>query len=80
MNNVYPANEFAGDAILTSLSAIKQAQGRLHLLTSMGSSPTILASQIELCDLLLAEISGIRNHLVSISNRRRGHLQRANLG
>jgi len=75
MNKVYRVNEFADDAILSSLSAIKQAQSRRHLLTGTGSSPTILASQIEVCDLLLAEISGIRNILAGISNRRRGQFQ-----
>jgi hypothetical protein len=50
-------------ALWNSLSAIKQAHVQLHLLTGMRTSPTVLASQIELCEVLLDEISGIRSSL-----------------
>jgi hypothetical protein len=46
-----------------SLTMIRQAHNRLHLLSSMHASPTVLASQIELCNVLLVEISGIRSSL-----------------
>jgi hypothetical protein len=50
-------------ALRNSLSAIKQAHDRLHLLGGMCTTGTVLASQIELCDVLLVEISGIRSSL-----------------
>jgi hypothetical protein len=56
-------NGFADGALWNSLSAIKQAQIRLHLLTGMRASPSVLASQIELCDVLLLEISDIHSGL-----------------
>jgi hypothetical protein len=61
-----------GDGTLrNSLTAIKQAHIQLHVLTGMRPSPTVLASQIKLCDMLLIEISGIRSNLArEISNRR----------
>ena len=46
-----------------SLSAIKEARVRLDVLTGMSTTATTLASQIELCDVLLIEISGIRSTL-----------------
>jgi hypothetical protein len=45
------------------LTAIRQAHNRLHFLSTMRASPTVLASQIELCDVLLFEISDIRSSL-----------------
>jgi hypothetical protein len=48
-----------------SLSTIREAHSQLHLLKGMSTTPTVLASQIELCDVLLAEISGIRSSLAS---------------
>jgi len=58
-----PASVFNGGAVVHSLSAIRHAHGQLHRLTGMQTSPTVLASQIELCDLLLVEISGIHRSL-----------------
>jgi hypothetical protein len=55
-----------------SLTAIKQAHIRLHLLTGKRASPTVLASQIELCDVLLLEISGIRSSLAKDIKQTRG--------
>jgi hypothetical protein len=55
-----------------SLSAIKQAHDQLHLLTGMATTATVLASQIELCDVLLIEISGIRRSLARDLNHTRG--------
>ena len=62
----------SGDRGLGScLTAIKRAHDRLHLLSSMRASPTSLASQIELCDVLLAEISDIRSSLARDIEERR---------
>ncbi|WP_157450440.1 hypothetical protein [Bradyrhizobium sp. ARR65] len=46
-----------------SLSTIKEAHVRLHGMTSLATTATLLASQIALCDVLLIEISGIRSSL-----------------
>jgi hypothetical protein len=59
-------------ALRSSLSAIKQAHDQLHLLTGMDTTATVLASQIELCDALLVEISGIRSSLAKVLNYNRG--------
>lgn len=50
-------------ALRDSLSTIKKAQVQMHRLTGMGTTPTVLVSQIELCDVLLLEISGIHSNL-----------------
>ena len=47
-----------------SLSTIKEARVRLDVLTGMSTTATMLASQIELCDVLLIVISSIRSTLV----------------
>jgi hypothetical protein len=59
-------------ALRSSLSAIKQAHDKLHLLTGMDTTATVLAWQIELCDVLLVEISGIRSSLAKDLNHTRG--------
>ena len=41
----------------------KDAHMQLHLLTGMRTAKTVLAWQIELCDVLLVEISSIRTNL-----------------
>src|SRR5258708_39539584 len=51
------------DALLHSLSTIHAAKTRLHLLTSGTSTPSVLVSQIRLCDVLLREIRVIRSCL-----------------
>jgi len=58
-------------ALEGSLSAIKQAHDQLHLLTGMATTATVLAWQIELCDVLLIEISGIRSSLARDINHTR---------
>jgi hypothetical protein len=63
---------FADGAVWHSLSAIKQAHDQLHLLTRMRTSTTVLASQIELCEVLLVEISDIRRSLASDLQQTRG--------
>jgi hypothetical protein len=50
-------------ALLHSLSIIQAAKTRLHLLTNGNSTPTVLVSQIRLCDVLLREIRIIRSCL-----------------
>lgn len=56
-------NDLGKCALRDSLSVIRQTHGRLHVLMGMTSTPNVLASRIELCDVLLVEISGIRNSL-----------------
>jgi hypothetical protein len=58
-------------ALQDSLSVIKQTHVQLHVLTGMTSTANVIASQIELCDLLLVEISGIRNSLAKDLGRSR---------
>lgn len=55
-----------------SLSAIKEAHIQLHLLTSSSTTPTALASRIQLCEVLLGEISGIRSNLAKSLKSRGG--------
>lgn len=57
-------------ALWDSLSTIRRAQVQLHLLNGEGATPTAIASRIQLCDILLGEISGIRSSLAR-------HLERA---
>jgi hypothetical protein len=54
------------------LGAIKLAHDQLHLLTGMATTATVLARQIELCDVLLIEISGIRSSLARDLDHTRG--------
>jgi hypothetical protein len=65
-------NGFSDGALCNSLSAIKQAHIRLYRHTGMRTSPSALASQIELCDVLLLEISGIRSSLARDLKQTRG--------
>jgi len=44
----------------------------LNLPERRGLNPTLLASQIELCDVLLVEISGVRSSLCKDLNHTRG--------
>jgi hypothetical protein len=59
-------------AFRSSLNAIKQAHDQLHLLTGMDTTATVLAWQIELCDVLLFEISSIRSSLAKDLDHTRG--------
>lgn len=63
MRKIDDVSGFCDCALRNSLGAIKQAHKQLHLLTGMGTTVTVLASQIELCDVLLVEISSIRSTL-----------------
>jgi hypothetical protein len=71
---------FSDGAVWRSLSAIKQAHSQLHLLAGMRTSPTVLASKIELCDVLLDEISGIRRSLARDLKQTRGPPASGHLG
>ena len=55
-----------------SLSTIREAHVRLHLMTSLSATATLLASQIKLYDVLLLEISGIRSNLAHDLQHTRG--------
>jgi len=63
-------------ALLNSLKKIRTAKSRFHSLTARGSTQAVLASQIELCDVLLEEIRSISCSLEkridksSVTNRR----------
>lgn len=57
----HPSNELANCAVGGSLNTARDAYAQLQLLTGGLSSPATLASQIELFDVLLVEISGIRS-------------------
>ena len=59
-------------ALRDSLSVIRQTHAQRHVLTGMASTPNVLASQIELCDILLVEISGIRDSLAKDLGNMRG--------
>ncbi len=58
-----PSNKRFDCAIRDSLSTIKEAHVQLHLLTGTSATAALLASQIELYDMLLDEISGIHTSL-----------------
>lgn len=53
-----------------SLKAIRAARSRFNLLTARSSTPAALASQIELCDILLDEIRSIGCSLEKRKNSR----------
>lgn len=63
-------------ALSKSLKKIRAAKSRFHLLTARGSTQAVLASQIELCDVLLEEIRSIscslekRMDKCGVTNRR----------
>jgi hypothetical protein len=72
MSKLDYANMSGDCAVRNSLGAIKQAHIRLHLLTGMCTTPSLLASRIELCDVLLDEISVIRSSLAKDIEHTRG--------
>ncbi|WP_246740073.1 hypothetical protein [Bradyrhizobium aeschynomenes] len=49
----------ASSAVQKSLKTMQAARSRLHVLSSEPSTPAVLISQIELCDLLLDELRSI---------------------
>jgi hypothetical protein len=55
--------KLVNNALLHSLSTIQAAKTRLHLLNGGNLMPTVLVSQIRLCDVLLREIRAIRSSL-----------------
>jgi hypothetical protein len=63
-----------------SLSAIRHVQIQLRHLTHTCTSPTVLASQIELYEVLLDEISGIRSSLAEDIKQTRGPPQASHAG
>ena len=54
------SREFVNGAVRDSLRTIREAHARLHLLTSMCMTASAIASQIEIFDVLLAEIRDIQ--------------------
>ncbi len=54
-----------------SLSIIRQTHVRLHALTDVTTTANVLTTRIELCDILLGEISGIRSSLAKDFRRTR---------
>jgi hypothetical protein len=54
-----------------SLNVIRETHAQRQVLTGMASTPNVLASQIELCDVLLVEISDIRDSLAKDLGHRR---------
>ena len=50
-------------AVFDSLSTIRETHFQLRLLTDTSATPALIASQIELYDLLLGEVSGIHASL-----------------
>jgi hypothetical protein len=72
MSKIGHINNYSDGALRNSLSAIKQAQIQLRHLTGTCRSPTALASRIELCEVLLAEISGIHSSLENDIKEARG--------
>lgn len=58
------------NALMRSLNTIQSAKAQFHFLTAGGSTPAMLVSQIELCDVLLDEIRGISSSLETRIRRR----------
>jgi hypothetical protein len=54
-----------------SLTVIREIHVQLHVLTGMTTTAKVLASRIELFDVLLGEISGIRSNLAKDLRRTR---------
>ena len=58
-----PSKMCFDSAVLDSLKTIKEAHVQLRSLTGTSATTTLLASQIQLYDLLLDEITGIHSSL-----------------
>jgi hypothetical protein len=69
--------KLANNALLRSLGTIKAAKTRLHLLTAGNLTPTVLVSQIRLCDVLLREIRTIHSSLAGRMRCRGGMRRRS---
>jgi hypothetical protein len=63
MRNVNRPAEPFDCTLLSSLNAIRRAQVKLDQLTGMCTTASVLASQIELREALLVQISDIRHSL-----------------
>jgi hypothetical protein len=61
--NGIPSRQSFDGALRESLSTIKEIQAQLHLQNGTCKTAAGLTSQIELCDILLAEISCIHDSL-----------------
>jgi hypothetical protein len=70
-----PSKKCFDDAVLDSLNTIKEAHVQLRLLTGTTATAALLASQIQLYDLLLDEVSGIHTSLARDLKRTRLALQ-----
>jgi hypothetical protein len=57
--------ESQGSVLLDRLSAIRDVQGELELLSASTVTSTSMISQIHLYEMLLSQISGIRSNLAS---------------
>jgi hypothetical protein len=75
MRKIGHFNNSSDGALWDSLNAIRHAQIQLRHLTRTCTSPTALASQIELCEVLLGEISDIRSSLAEDLKQMRGPSQ-----
>jgi hypothetical protein len=73
-------NKYRDGALRDSLSAIKQAYIQRHLLTAKCTTPTVLALRIELCDILLGEVSVIRTSLAKHLEHTRGAAEAGHAG
>ena len=62
--------EISNNTLLHSLSTIQAAKTQFHLLTASSLTPTVLVSQIRLCDVLLGEIRTISWSLEGRMKRR----------
>lgn len=67
----HPSKKYFDGAVLDSLSTIKEAHVQLRSLTGTSATAALLDSQIQLCELLLDEISGIHASLAKDLHRTR---------
>ncbi|HUO00387.1 MAG TPA: hypothetical protein VMU69_29675 [Bradyrhizobium sp.] len=58
-------------ALRESLTVIRRSYVQRHVLKGRMTTPTVLASRIELCDALLLAISGVRSSLAEDLHRTR---------
>ena len=78
----YPGG-LLNDGLSNSLKAIRAAKSRFHVLSTRSPTKAVLASQIELCDILLEEIRSISSSLekrissCKVRNRRSEATRRA---
>jgi hypothetical protein len=75
MAKISDSGTLLGCPLQGSLSALRQVQVQLHVMTGATTTANVLASQIELYDVLLVEISGIRYRLAEDLQRTREALR-----